>query len=100
MQKLAERFADVMFFDCPDCTLAISLSLTSDMRNFEGTDGHSYLLQCFCGWSGGLFGALARRHWVDPDSSQPEKLSSASFGFVGRIRSPHLGLRFGGARGA
>lgn len=66
MHKPTERFAHVMLFECPDCTLAISLALTRDMRNFEDTDEHSYPLRCSCGWSGSLLGAVARRHWVEP----------------------------------
>jgi hypothetical protein len=65
MQKPAEQFAHVMLFECPDCTLAISLALTRDKRNFEDIDGHLYTLRCSCGWSGSLLGALARRHWVE-----------------------------------
>jgi hypothetical protein len=65
MQEPAEQFAHVMLFECPNCTLAISLTQTRDMRSFEDIDGHSYTIECSCGWSGNLLGAFARRHWVE-----------------------------------
>lgn len=80
MEKVSERFAHVMLFACPDCARAISLAVTRDERNFEEVDRSSHALECSCGWSGGLLGAAARRHWVEiwqSRAEQAERLDSA-----------------------
>jgi hypothetical protein len=38
---------------------------SSQQRNLEPADGHTFDLRCACGWSGEMLGWMASRHWVD-----------------------------------
>jgi hypothetical protein len=63
---LAEQYAHFFLFECECCKHNIVVSRVFDERNLEIPDGIEYELQCDCGWSATMTGALSRKHLVMP----------------------------------
>ena len=66
-----ELFVHVLLFTCPNCSRPIGVTHTANERNVEKVDGRSFDCRYQCQWHGQIFGANARRHWVESwDASQ------------------------------
>ena len=61
-----DLFVHVLVFACPNCTRPLGVTHTANERNVEKVDGRSFDCRCQCQWEGKMFGANARRHWVEP----------------------------------
>jgi hypothetical protein len=62
---LAEQYAHVMLFGCPQCGSPLASACASKNRNLEQAEAHWFTPRCHCGWSGDVMGVLAFRHWVE-----------------------------------
>jgi hypothetical protein len=63
---LAERYASIFLFKCKICNHTVVVSRLFDMRSLEVPDGTKFELQCYCGWSAEMLGALFQKHMVMP----------------------------------
>ena len=62
---LAERYAHVMLFSCPQCGSPLATACASTKRNLEQAEAHWFNPHCHCGWTGDVMGVLAQKHWVE-----------------------------------
>ena len=62
---ISATYAHFFLFKCLTCQGYLATVCSSSQGNLEPTDGHSFNLQCRCGWAGNLLGAAALRHWVE-----------------------------------
>jgi hypothetical protein len=63
---LAEQYVHFFLFECACCKHNIVVSRLFDERNLEIPDQTEYELQCDCGWSATMIGALSQKHLVWP----------------------------------
>jgi len=66
MLDIAEQFAHVLLFDCPQCGRPLASACASTKKNLEDADAHWFNPHCHCGWTGDVIGIIALRHWVEP----------------------------------
>jgi hypothetical protein len=66
-------FVHSLLFRCRECQEPLPLCVVATERNGEKIDGNSYDLSCNCGWSKGVLGMQAIRHWVVPWSNGEEE---------------------------
>jgi hypothetical protein len=60
MNRAAELFVHILFFQCPSCGNPMSSAITKGERNLGETDARSFVLRCDCGWTGTQIGLLAK----------------------------------------
>jgi hypothetical protein len=65
LQDLAEQFAHVMLFQCPQCGRPLASACASTEQSLEGADAHWFNPRCHCGWTGSVIGMTAVKHWVE-----------------------------------
>lgn len=66
MQIVAEQFAHVLLFGCPQCGRPLASACASTKESLEGADAHWFNPHCHCGWTGDVVGVTAVKHWVAP----------------------------------
>jgi len=66
MLDIAEQFAHVLLFDCPQCGRPMASACASTKKSLEDADAHWFNPHCHCGWTGDVTGIVALRHWVEP----------------------------------
>jgi hypothetical protein len=66
LQTVAEQFAHVLLFGCPQCGRPLASACASTQKNLEGADAHWFNPHCHCGWTGEVIGVTALKHWVEP----------------------------------
>ena len=59
-------YVHLLLFCCKRCNKPVSISGISEVGNLEEIDGHTYEVECRCGWVENLLGVEALRHWVIP----------------------------------
>ena len=59
-------YVHLLLFRCKQCNKPVSISGISEAGNLEVIDGHTYEVECRCGWLEDLLGVEALRHWVVP----------------------------------
>lgn len=65
MLDIAEQFAHVLLFECPQCGRPLASACASTKKNLEDADAHWFNPHCHCGWTGDVIGVTAQRHWVE-----------------------------------
>jgi len=63
---MTKQYAHVLLFACPDCDSPIAISLVTNERNLESTDGQSMRVFCtHCYNSSYVTAVMAKKHYVD-----------------------------------
>ena len=60
------QYAHVLLFACPHCGRPLSSACVSANKNLEIAEAKWFTPHCLCGWSGGVSGVTAVKHWVEP----------------------------------
>jgi aspartate carbamoyltransferase regulatory subunit len=63
---MANRYAHVLLFECPECILPIAISRISKDKNLEKIDSERIRLRCsYCDESFDVHAVDAKRHYVE-----------------------------------
>jgi 8-oxo-dGTP diphosphatase len=68
---MAEHYAHVLLFSCPQCGGPLASACASTKRNLEQAEAHWFTPRCHCGWTGDTLGVIAVQHWVEPWAEPP-----------------------------
>lgn len=63
---IADQFAHVLLFSCPQCRSPLASACASTKKNLEQADAQWFSPRCHCGWMGDVIGVTAVKHWVEP----------------------------------
>jgi hypothetical protein len=78
--ELADQYAHVLLFGCPQCGSPLASACASTKRNLEQAEAHWFSPHCHCGWTGDVMGVTAIKHWVEPWEEVPRSEASSCDG--------------------